>query len=339
MTATPRRLPRLPGPVAPSVAAAALLIVLYASVRAQGEEGEVPAASVYNRKASTARLANAASVASAATEAIEGDEAAQAERIVASSLARVARAETVSIRLRQRVRLGDRVLVGAGRYLQAGRGEEQRFRFESRLTCDTESFEVTEVGDGLFCWLHRRTGPDPATLHRIDIQRVRARLAELGAADPADTAPFLGGLQKILWWTRQWFRFTSAVAADVEGDPVWVIEGAWQPGLLPILMPELAEAAKRPDGIRPEELPDGFPWRTRLSVGRGDLVIRRLEFLAIPGVRPVAAAAPEPIVVIDFIETAIDGPVDATAFYYQPASEELVDITDHVVKTTSLMRP
>jgi len=309
---------------------------LVAAVCGQAWRGEAggPAASIYGRRAAAARLGTAAEAAASA-----GEQSGQAERIVTSSLARIARAETVSVRLRQRVRLGDRVLVGAGRYLQAGQGEEQRFRFETTLTSDSESFEVTEVSDGLFCWLHRRTGPDSPTLHRIDVQRVRARLAELDAADPADTAAYLGGLQRNLWWARQWFRFGEAVPAELEGRPVWLIEGHWQAGILPVLLPELAEPAKRPEGIRPEDLPDGFPWLMRLAIDQGDLLPRRLEFLAIPGPRPVAPAAPEPITVIDFLEFDLGGPVDATAFYYQPAREELVDITAHVVKTMTLMRP
>jgi hypothetical protein len=298
-----------------------------------------PAASVYSRRAASGRLAAAAGAVSPGPEASADEQAAQAERIVASSLARIARAESVAIKLRQRVRLGDRVLVGAGRYLQAGQGEEQRFRYETSLTCDSESFEITEVSDGLFCWLHRRTGPDPPTLHRIDIQRVRSRLGELGAPDPADTAPYVGGLQRNLWWARQWFRFRRAVPAEVEGRPVWLVEGHWQPEVLEVLLPDVVAAAQASGGIGPEHLPDGCPWQMQLTVGQGDLLPSRLEFLAIPGPRPVGPAALEPIAVVEFLETEIDGPVDATAFYYQPASEELVDITDQIVKTMGLMRP
>ncbi len=258
---------------------------------------------------------------------------------MASSLATIAKAESVSVRLRQRVRVGDRVLVGMGRYLQAGQGDEQRFRFDSTLTCDTEVFETTEVNDGLFCWAHRRIGPDPPTLHRIDIQRVRGQLEKLGAADPSDTAAYLGGLQRTLWWMRQWFRFGKAEAADLDGRPVWIVTGNWPAGVLAILFPELAEASKRPEGIQPEELPDGFPWAVQVVVAQSDLVPVRLEFLAIPGTRPTSPGPLEPIAVIEFLEVEFDGPVDATAFYYQPAAQEMIDLTGHVVKTMSLMRP
>lgn len=338
MTARTSSLPSLPSLLALGVAACVVPVVCGGSLKpAAGEDG-AGAPSVYSRRAAAARVAAAATAASTAAHS-DRDEAAQAERIVASSLARIARAETVAIRLRQRVRLGDRVLVGAGRYLQAGQGEEQRFRFETSLTSDSESFEITEVSDGIFCWLHRRVGPDPATLHRIDIQRVRSRLAELGASDPADAAPYLGGLQRNLWWIRQWFRFQEAIAGEIDGRQVWIVEGRWQPETLKLLLPELVAAAGPQGEISPEQVPDGFPWVVRLAIGRNDLLPCRFEFLAVPGERPVAPAPLEPIAVVEFLDVVVDGDVDATAFYYQPANEELVDITGQTVKTLGLMRP
>jgi hypothetical protein len=337
------RLPRLPG----GWLGVGLPLVVAGLAGALRAEGNPPTASVYARQPAAPAAAGPSGVTGGAAAAAPPDsnakdaaaEAAQAERIVASSLATIARAESVSVRVRQRVRLGDRVLVGTGRYLQAGQGEEQRFRFDSTLTCDSEVFETTEVSDGLFCWAHRRIGPDPPTLHRIDIQRVRSQLEKLGASDPSDTAAYLGGIQRSLWWMRQWFRFSKAQVAEVGGRAVWIIDGHWPAGVLTLLLPELAEAAKRPEGVRPEELPDGFPWSVRLAVGQSDLVPLQLEFLAIPGARPVTPGPLEPIAVIEFLEVELNGPVDATAFYYQPAAQEMIDLTNHAVKTMSLMRP
>lgn len=271
--------------------------------------------------------------------AAAADRAAQAERIVASSLASFNRAESVAVKLRQRVRVGDRVLVGTGRYLQAGRGDELRFRFETTLTGDTETFEIAEICDGFFCWLHRRAGPDPATLHRIDVQRVRNRLQELSAPDPADTAMYLGGLQRVLWSARQWFDFSEAVPGDLDGRPVWFVEGRWNPLPLGVLQPARAEIARQPGGISPDQLPDGMPWAIRFAIGRSDLVPYRLEYLAIPGPRPATGRAVEPIGVIDLVEIEFDGSVDPTAFFYQPATEGLIDITDPYCRMLGLMRP
>jgi hypothetical protein len=82
-----------------------------------------------------------------------------------------------------------------------------------------------------------------------------------------------------------------------------------------------------------------MPWAVRLAVGRGDLLPQRLEFLAIPGPRPVAAGPVDVIMAIEFVEVEIDGPVDPTAFYYQPASEGLIDLTEAMVKSLGPLRP
>jgi len=285
-----------------------------------------PAASVYSR--------SEPAVGPSATS-----EAAQAERIVSSALATIGQARSVSLRLRQRVRIGQRVLVGAGRYLQVGNGEEQRFRFETALTCETESFEMTEVNDGLFFWTHRRIGDGPSELNRIDVERVRSRLAELKVPEPEETAAYLGGLPRLLWCTRQWFRFDEVVPGELEGRPVWFVTGRTPAAMIAEAMPGLAEAAVRPEGIAAEDLPDGWPFAARLAVGRADLLPHRLEFLAIPGSRPVQPAAIEPIAVIDMLEMELDGPVDAAAFFYQPATEGLIDLTGHHVKTLVPLRP
>lgn len=287
------------------------------------------AASVYNRTGPEA---------APAVPAGAEDATAQAERIVSSSLATMAGAESVSLKFRQKVRVGDRVLVGTGRYVQAGRGEDQRFRYDSTLTCETESFEVTEVCDGLFCWLHRHLGEEAARLERIDVRRVRSRLAELKAPDAADGAAYLGGMQRVLRLVRHWLRFTKATPGDLEGQPVWIVEGRWPPENLALILPELKDRVAGGETIGPADLPDGVPWEVRFWIGRGDLLLHRVEWLAVPGSRPVADAAPEPIAVLDLFDIELNGRVDATAFFYQPATEGLIDITEMHVQGLGLMR-
>lgn len=319
--------------------AAAAIAGLTPWLAGRGSRADQPApASVYSRRTPAEPGGTAQATQAADAEAIGGeDAAAQAERIVASSIAVFSRAASVSAQIRQKARVGDRVLVGTGRYLQAGQGEEQRFRFDSTLTCDTETFELTEVCDGLFCWTHRHNADEPPSLQRVDVRRIRARLAELKSPDAADGTAYLGGLQRTLRMLRHWFRFSAATPGTLEGTPVWFVDGAWLPDYLAILLPEVKQRLQE-GTLMPADLPDGMPWSVRLAIGRGDLTVRRIEWLAIPGQRPVADGPLEPIALLELHDIEIDGPVDATAFFYQPASEGLIDVTEMQVNGLSLIR-
>lgn len=330
----------IPGPAnPPSSPRRAALLVMPAVLTGMTIAGAAPpgAQSVYSRATTTA--GERADLGAAADP--QGADA-QAERIVASSLAMLAQADSVSARLRQKVRVGNRVLVGTGRYLQSGRGEDQRYRFESTLTCDTETFELVEVCDGVFGWTYRHYGTEQPQVQRLDVRRIREKLVLLQASDPASATAYLGGLQRSLACLRQWFRFVAAASAETEGLPIWVVEGHWNPDWVRVILPDLpdvAESARQPGGIQPTQLPDGVPWSVRFCIGRGDLVPYRIEWLALPGPRPVAPGVPEPIAVLELQDVRIGGPVDAGAFVYKPAAEGLIDLTDAHVKGMSLFRP
>jgi hypothetical protein len=280
----------------------------------------------------------AATSAAPATAAVE-DAAAQAERIVVSSLGVIARAPSFAVKIRQKARVGDRVLVGTGRYLQSGTGEDQRFRFESRLSAETEEFEVLEVGDGLFFWTYRKLGSQPPTVTRIDIRRVRERLQRLKVPEPANASPYLGGIQRSLGLVREWFRFVSVSSAAIDDMPVWSIEGRWNGDRLASLLPAQAEAIKSVAGISAADLPEGLPWSVRLSIGKRALFPFRIEWLAIPGQRPVAATTPEVVAVLEFYDVRIGEPVDATAFVYKPATEGLMDVSEDYCRGLRRLRP
>jgi hypothetical protein len=325
---------------------APLLLFLAAGAWARGQSGlppsepsspAIPAESVYRKNsAATATATTAAATAAAAPAA---DQAAQAERIVAAALAALGRAESISARVRQRVRIDDRVLVGAGRYVQSGLGEDQRYRYESSMKSDTETFDLLDVCDGLFAWSYRRIGPQPPQLERLDVRRIRERLQQIAPGDDAPVSPYLGGVQRTLSLLRDWFQFVSAEPATIDDLPVWRIEGRWNPAMLVSLLPAQKEAALQEGGVAATQLPDGTPWSVRLSIGKRDLFPFRIEWLAIPGRRPVAAREPEPIAVLELYEVRLGEPVDAAAFVYKPAIDGLVDLTDTRVKFLTPLRP
>jgi hypothetical protein len=69
------------------------------------------------------------------------------------------------------------------------------------------------------------------------------------------------------------------------------------------------------------------------------MVPYRVEWLALPGPRPIAGSEAETVAVLDLQEVRIGGPVDAGAFVYRPAAEGLIDMTDAHVAGLGLMRP
>lgn len=289
--------------------------------------GEPAAASVY------ARGGGPPPVAAAETPA------AQAERILVASLLALDRPQSVLVEFRQLARVGNRVLRGKGRYLQSGTGEDQRYRFESRFKADTESFETIEVCDGVTAWAYRKLGVDPAHIERMEVRPVRERLAQFGPPGDVSLSRHLGGLQRTLWTARQWFRFESATAAEIEGLPVWIVEGGWHADSLAAIEPTLKEACRRPGGVLPEELPDGMPWRIRFVIARGDLLPRCVEYLAIPGPRPAAGRETEPIARLELLEIRLGEPVDASEYIYRPAKEIVPsDVTDSYVGAMGPMR-
>lgn len=324
----PGRLPR------PRLLARAVPLAVVTACVCVAWGGTPAATSVYSRTDSGGRAGGAADAAAAAPA-----RAAQAERIVASAIARLANAHSVSARLRQKARVGSRVLVGTGRYVQSGRGEDQRYRFESTLTCDPETFETIEVCDGVFAWSFRHFGGDPPHLERLDVRRVRDKLHALKIRDPETVAPYVGGLQRVLGLVREQFQFITAQAGVIDGVAVWVVDGRWNPAWIKAFLPDLAAAADRPDGIAAAELPEHVPWAVRLSIGQSDLALYRIEWLAVPGPRPVTAGEAEPVAVLEFQDMKFGGPVDAGLFVYRPAGAGLIDLTETHVAGLTPLRP
>jgi hypothetical protein len=263
----------------------------------------------------------------------------RAERIVAASLAGLGNAASFSARVRQLARVGDTVLKGGGRYLQSGLGEEQRFRFESLLSADTEEFEVLEVCDGIFSWSFRRLAAAPPTVERVDIRSIRERLEALGVRDQACVSPYLGGVQRTLALVREWFRFESVSAAAIDEVPVWSIEGRWNRDRLAAHLPAQSKSIVNGEEVAASDLPEGVPWGVRLSISQRELFPFRIEWLAIPGKRPVAERPAEVVAVLELYDVRIGEPVDATAFVYKPAIEGLSDTTSGVVQQLAPLRP
>ena len=268
------------------------------------------------------------------------EDAGRAERIVTACLAGLARHPSISARMRQLARVGDKEMIGAGQYVQQGVGEDQRFRFESSLTVNADTYNMLEVCDGLAFWSYQKHADLPLSLNRVDTRRVRATLeaAQPPLAQTDAITPHLGGMQRTLSLIRESFQFPSVESTSLDGMPVWRIDGRWNTDRLVALVPELA--GKAVDGEVPAAaLPENMPWRVILSIGKRELFPFRIEWFAVRGRRPVPNREPEQIAVLELYDVQIGEPIDTTAFVYKPASEGYNDVTESFIKSVHPLRP
>jgi len=279
---------------------------------------------------------------------IEGESAAhaarqvgQGERLVAASLAALAQQGAIVAEFRQSAIVSGRRFVGSGRYVQSGLGEDQRFRFESSLTGQSETFHFLEVSDGVAFWSFEKHGDLAASIHRVDLRSVRRKLEGFGplVGDSLAITPHLGGIQRILARTREWFRFDRADSALLGDEPVWTIEGRWSSEGLARLLAEPLRERWTTGTLEPAELPQGIPWRVQIVVGKRDLFPYRIEWFAVPGARPVVDKRLQLVGLVEFHDVHVGGTIDASAFVYRPAAEGLIDETAVFLESVHPLRP
>lgn len=307
-----------------------------AVVNTAGQGGPPSPTSIYRAEPPAAFSAPRSSGASPTAR-----DAGQGERLVAASLAALARQPAIVAELRQSAIVSGRRFVGVGRYVQSGLGEDQRFRFESSLTGDAETFHFLEVADGVAFWSFEKHGDLAASIHRVDLRSVRRKLEGFGPrVGNADAiTPHLGGVQRVLARVREWFRFEQAESVLLAAEPAWSVTARWSPEGLARLMPERLRGPAAEGRLEAADLPQGMPWQVRIVIGKRDLFPYRIEWLAVPGPRPAAGGRLDLVGLLEFHDVHLGGAVDASAFVYRPASEGLVDATATFLEGVHPLRP
>lgn len=265
----------------------------------------------------------------------------QGERLVAASLAALAQHQAIVADLRQSAIVSGRRFVGTGRYIQAGLGDEQRFRFESSLSGESETFHFLEVSDGVAFWSFEKHGDLAPSINRVDLRSVRRKLEGFGpfSGDTVTLTPHLGGIQQILSRLREWFRFDRVESAMLGGEPAWTVEGRWNPEGLARVVPDRLRERVVDGSLEPSDLPEGMPWTVRVILGKRDLFPNRIEWFAVPGPRPATDDRLQVVGLLEFHEVHIGGSVDASAFVYRPAADGLSDATAAFLEGVHPLRP
>ena len=257
--------------------------------------------------------------------------------------------QSIQAKIRQRIDLYEKSMVGSGIYVQQqGRGGDLLLRLELKMVLSDQSLgSFLQVCDGPNLWTYQDQGDRPSSLTRIDMQQVRAawersdpwiRSGGIGSLG-------LGGIPRMLTGMTQSFQFTEAEQTQLEGFPVWIVRGGWQPAKLATMLPDQKDALAKGEPANLRDLPKQVPWAVEVVLGRDDFFPYRVKYLRPPAKKEKALgkaslteilAASSAIATLEFFEVKLNSPLDGQPFVYQPGMIEAVDKTESVLKAFGL---
>jgi hypothetical protein len=264
------------------------------------------------------------------------------QQFIKEAAGRVFQHPSIAAKLRVNIDLFGQQLMGAGKYLQLGEGEDKLLRLELSVQTDDHTLTFQQVCDGRFLWL-RRDLPDSVDLGRIDLKRLRREVGHqppLHAAARMDTWMALGGLPKLMNSLDENFDFAAPQPTELAGVKMLALIGRWKAERLIRLLPEQETAdLQQPATIHPAHLPPHLPHRVNVLLGHDDLFPYRVEYLRQdPGSsgnrRGQMNGQPWTVMTrIDFREVSIPATIDPLQFVYQPDAAEIEDRTRAMVET------
>jgi hypothetical protein len=236
----------------------------------------------------------------------------------------------ISARIKQQGELFGHQVTGEGRYYELRQGPIPRIHFELTAEVGSVSTSLVQVCNGTTFWTYRKL-PNGESLSKVDAVRAITALEQAAGKRPREAmaaSPGLGGLGRLMRGLNAQFEFTSVVADQLSGLPVWKLSGGWKPAHLARLLPNQKEALQKgrpPDLTRlPAQLPDSVI----LFLGQEDYFPFRIDYL-----RSVSRSSPRCLMGLEFFELNFNGPIDSGQFLFTPGSLEIIDRTEEFVRS------
>ncbi|MCC9655809.1 hypothetical protein LOC70_08365 [Rhodopirellula sp. JC737] len=156
-----------------------------------------------------------------------------ADRLIAQTIQRIAHGPAFDAKVRQRVWVSGREILGVGTYEQAGQGTGQ-FNLQVTMLDGDGKHTLQQVSDGRLAWTREQIG-EQISLRRVDVGRldqwVNDSLASLFArGNPsADTAPLKPSV-RVGGWTEMMDTISAEhdltlQSGQLEGRDVWIVKG------------------------------------------------------------------------------------------------------------------
>ena len=236
----------------------------------------------------------------------------------------------ISARIKQQGEMFGQQITGEGRYFELRQGPIPRIHLELTVEIGSVSTSLVQICNGATFWTYRKL-PNGETLSKIDAMRAITALEGARGKLPREaiaSSPGLGGLGRLMRALNSRFEFTSVVADQLGGLPVWKLGGGWKPAQLARLLPNQAEAMRK--GRPPDltALPAQLPDSVTLFLGQEDCFPFRIDYL-----RSVPKSSPRRLMGLEFFELNFNGPIDSGQFLFTPGTLEIMDRTEEFVRS------
>lgn len=251
---------------------------------------------------------------------------------------------SISLQIRQRIRMFGHQLVGTGVYRQWDEQDERWLRLDLKVKVADKWTSMQQVSKGRFLYIRRDLG-GTSTLGRVDLRRIREAVAQSKATDGnldiSQQWMLLGGLPQLFGRLEQNFQFTAPRDAVLENTPVTVVDGYWKPAALLALLPEHKDAIAAAKPINASALDKQLPTEIRLVVRREDSFPLRVEYLR--SSKAKSPDQPPPVTTImsmEFFDIRLGEHIDPLVFVYKPGNqEEVTDHTEVYLRSLGLKQP
>jgi hypothetical protein len=259
------------------------------------------------------------------------------DRVIAAASAQT----SISAKLRHRVELLGRPILGTGLYLQQGRGAATSFRLEAEFRTKLFPRRQWQISDGTRLWIvDELDGAKNLTM--VDVARLhRAQPKSPGTAPPPGLSA-LGGLGRLLENLQAAFVFHDVVESRLDDLAVLSIEGAWTRPRLIQLLPDQKATIESGGPVDLMPLAPNLPHRVVLHVGCDDLFPYRIEYWR--SVRdkdePQDTGREQLLLVMEMYEVQLGAQIDPANFAFQPGKEITpIDRTEEFMNRLGLQDP
>jgi hypothetical protein len=265
---------------------------------------------------------------------VRRDDPAAGQKLLERAILSLEGRRSVSAKIRQRVDLFGRKLVGSGTYLEQRSAEELLMRMELKIQVGDQVTSLLQVCDGRYYWVHRKMGSDPGTLTRIALVRVGVALEETGEMpQPGKVGSWLGlgGLPRLLRGLNASFQFSPPEETQLDQRPVWKLHGEWKPERVARFFSDKDKTAQEGKPLDLSKLPAHLPDRVLLYLGRDNVFPYQVEYCRFQPNLKGRYGSPEDrvMVAMELFDEVLNVPIDSNRFTYSPPAElEIVDQTE-----------